>query len=87
MVWDVRAAKLAAQGPDYELTEGEKGSLRFRRSIFAIREIKAGEPFTEENLRVIRPGYGIAPKYYKDLLGKAAKRDIGRGEPLLPEDL
>ena len=87
MVTNVRNAKKAIAGPDYELTEGEKSSTVFRRSIFAISDIKAGDKFTEENIRVIRPGYGIAPKHFKDLLGSGSVRDIKRGEPLTEEDI
>lgn len=82
MVRDVRNARLIARGPDYTLTEGEKASTVFRRSIFAVRDIKAGEEFTEENIRVIRPGYGMKPKHYKDLLGSRCKKDICAGSPL-----
>lgn len=82
MVRDVRNAKLIAQGPDYTLTEGEKASTVFRRSIFAVRDIKAGETLTEENIRVIRPGYGMKPKYYKEMVGKKTAVDIKRGYPL-----
>ena len=87
MVSDVRNTKKAIVGPEYALTDGEKASTIFRRSIFAVKDIKAGESFTEDNIRVIRPGYGIAPKHYRSLVGKAAKRDIKRGEPLLDSDL
>lgn len=87
MVSDVRNANIISQGPCYELTEGEKDSTVFRRSIFAIKDIEAGEAFTQENIRVIRPGYGIAPKYYRGLIGKASNRSIKRGEPLVMGDL
>jgi sialic acid synthase SpsE len=87
MVTDVKNARKAAQGPDYSLTEGEIASTAFRRSIFAVADIKEGEPFTAENIRIIRPGNGIPPKYFGGLLGKAAKRSIRRGEPLVMDDL
>lgn len=87
MVTDVRNAKKAIAGPDYNLTEGEKNSTVFRRSIFAIKDIKAGDKFTEENIRVIRPGYGIAPKHFRSLLGNTSVRDIKRGEPLTEGDI
>ena len=87
MVTDIRNAQKAVQGPDYELTEGEKSSTVFRRSIFAIKDIKAGDKFSEENIRVIRPGYGIAPKHFAGLLGNESVRDIKRGEPLTEEDI
>ena len=87
MVRDVRHAKLAMERSNYELTEGERASTVFRRSIFAVREIRPGETFTEENVRIIRPGFGLAPKYYRDLLGKTSHRTIERGEPILVDDL
>lgn len=91
MVRDVRTAGIIAQGSqgegDYSLTEGEKASLVLRRSIFAVRDIGAGEVFTEDNLRVIRPGYGVKPKYMRALLGKKSKRNIRRGEPIKEQDL
>ena len=52
-----------------------------------MADIPEGEAFTEENLGVIRPGYGIAPRYYKTLLGKKSRRFLRRGEPLTMEDL
>lgn len=87
MVKDVRNAKMIASGPCYELTEGEKASTAFRRSLFAVKDIKAGEEFTEENIRSIRPGYGLPPKNYSSLIGRKSKRDIGYGEPIKEEDL
>ena len=86
MVTDVRNASMAVKGPDYELTQGEKDSTVFRRSIFAVEDIRQGEEFTKENIRVIRPGYGLAPKYYKDILGKKSTEDIKRGTPLKEGD-
>lgn len=82
MVRDVRNARLIAQGPDYTLTEGEKASTVFRRSIFAVKNIKAGEKFTEENIRVIRPGYGLKPKHFKEVVEKKSIIDINRGYPI-----
>ena len=87
MVEDVRNAKKIMAGPDYELTAGEKASTAFRRSIFAVEGIKKGEEFSEENISIVRPGYGLAPKYFHDLIGKKATRDIGRGEPITKADL
>lgn len=82
MVLDVKNAKRIMQGPDYSLTKGEESSTVFRRSIFAIKDIKAGETFTEDNIKVIRPGYGMKPKYYRETIGKKASCDIERGWPL-----
>ena len=86
MVKDINNALLIKQGPTYELTDKEKASTIFRRSLFAVKDIAEGEPFTEENVRSIRPGYGIAPKHLKEMLGKPAKRSLKRGEPIT-EDL
>ncbi len=83
MVKDVHAAKIIAQGPNYELTLGEKNSTIFRRSIFAIDNIKKGELITEDKIKVIRPGYGMKPKFYNSIIGKKAIMDINRGEPIL----
>ena len=87
MVEDVKNAKLIAQGPVYELTQGEKASTVFRRSIFAVADIEPGDEFTEDNIRVIRPSNGISPKYYGEILGKKCERKIKRGEPLIMSDL
>lgn len=82
MVEDVKNAKSIAQGPDYQLTDGEKDSLKFRRSLFAVKPIKKGEQFTAENVRSIRPSYGLHTRYLKEIIGKTADRDIPFGEPL-----
>ena len=63
-------------------TEKEKASLVFRRSLYVVADVKAGEKLTSENVRAIRPGNGIAPKFYDEVIGKTAKRDIARGTPL-----
>ena len=86
MVQDIQAAKRIAQGPDYSLTPGEKSSLVFRRSLFAVKAIQKGEPFTESNIRSVRPSSGVPPKFYRSLLGKKAVRDIAPGTPLQEED-
>jgi N-acetylneuraminate synthase len=65
----------------YSRTDNEKGSLTFRRSLFVVKDVQAGETFSEENLRSIRPGNGLSPKYYDLVLGKTAKRDISKGTP------
>lgn len=63
-------------------TAGEKQSLVFRRSIYIAENLKAGEILTVENLRCIRPGLGLPPKYYENVLGKRVNRDVKRGTPL-----
>jgi len=67
---------------NYGATLQEKKSMQFRRSLYVVREMKAGEVFTEENLRTIRPGLGLEPKYYENLLGKKISRDVKRGTPV-----
>ncbi len=63
-------------------TKEEVNSLQFRRSIYISKDIKAGEVLTKENIKVIRPGFGLDPKYYDILLGKQMKRDLNMGTPL-----
>lgn len=71
----------------YGPTEKEKASLKFRRSIYVAENIAAGEEFTEKNIRIVRPGYGLEPKYYPTLLGKTAKKSYEMGTPIKFEDL
>ena len=66
----------------YGPTKSEVGSFQFRRSIYAAEDIKKGETFTSNNIRIVRPGYGIKPKYYKSLLGKKADKDFKFGDPI-----
>lgn len=82
MVKNIRIAEKALGKMDFSLSDREKTSRVFRRSIFVVEDIKKGEKFTEENIKIIRPGYGINPKYYKQILGNVAKIDIKKGEPL-----
>ena len=82
MVQDVNNACQIAKGPDYSLSPKEQSSTVFRRSLFAVKDIKVGDEITIENVRSIRPGNGIAPKYLKEMLGKKAKSSIKRGEPI-----
>lgn len=66
----------------YGPTGGQKGSIVFRPSLFVIEDIKAGEKFTEKNVKITRPGYGLLPKHLPEVLGKHAARDIERGTPI-----
>jgi len=66
----------------YGPTEQEKASLKFRRSLYITENMKAGEVLTKENLRVIRPGYGLPPKYFDLLLGKRVIKNVKKGTPL-----
>ncbi|MFY0593240.1 pseudaminic acid synthase [Roseivirga sp.] len=66
----------------YEILQDERASLRFKRSVYVVKDIKAGEAFTEKNIRIIRPGDGMEPKYYEKMLGKTARKDMTRGTAL-----
>lgn len=67
---------------NYGATEKEKSSLMFRRSLYIAKDMKAGDAFTPENLRAIRPGFGLPPKYYETLLGRQVKQDVSKGTPV-----
>ena len=56
--------------------------MQFRRSLYVVEDMKAGDVITEKNMRCIRPGLGLAPKYHDMLLGKRVNRDIERGTPV-----
>ena len=66
----------------YELKPAEKANMIFRRSIYVVKDIAAGEEFTRENIRIIRPGYGLAPKHYQSILGKKAKVALSKASRL-----
>lgn len=69
-------------GVSYNILDSEKNSLRFKRSIYVTAGIKEGETFSEDNLRIIRPGDGLHPRYFTELLGKKAGKDILFGTPM-----
>jgi N-acetylneuraminate synthase len=66
----------------YGATKAETNSLAFRRSLYIVKDMRAGEQLTADNLRAIRPGFGLPPKFYDESLGKAVKQDVKRGTPL-----
>jgi N-acetylneuraminate synthase len=82
LVCDIRTAWKALGRVTYERQPSEIASLVFRRSIYAVRDIAAGEVFNRENIRTIRPGYGLEPKHFDTLIGRKATRSISRGTPL-----
>lgn len=83
MVKAVRQAEAALGQVNYELTDKVKKSrLSTGRSLFITQDVKAGETITKDNIRSIRPGYGMPPQYYEQILGKTFKEDILRGTPL-----
>lgn len=82
MVSAIRNVEKALGKIKYEPTAREEESLVFRRSLFVAADMKAGEAFTPHNLRCIRPGYGLHPKYYEQVIGKRAAKNLFGGKPL-----
>jgi pseudaminic acid synthase len=87
MVEAVRTTESALGEVRYGPTRAEADTLIFRRSLFVVNDIKAGEAFTADNVRSIRPGHGLAPKHMQEVLGGRAMRDITKGTPLAWSDL
>ncbi len=82
MVADIRRTESALGTPFYGVAEGEESSMVFRRSVFAVEDIPKGGTFTAQNTRIIRPGYGVKPKYFEDILTMEAAEAIQRGTPI-----
>jgi len=87
MVEQVREVEQAMGTVCYGITSQEESNACFRRSLFVVQDIAAGEALTPENIRSIRPAYGLKPKHYQEVLGRTAKRALKRGTPLSFEDL
>jgi pseudaminic acid synthase len=87
MVNQVREVEKALGKVSYGVSKQEETNACFRRSLFVVEDIAKGEVITPDNIRSIRPAYGLKPKYYKEVLGKHAARDLKRGTPLSFEDL
>jgi len=79
---DSRTAWQALGQVNYERTEAEKGNVKFRRSLYVVKDIAKCEKLTPHNVRSIRPGFGMPPKCYEQVLGKTATRNISKGTPL-----
>jgi sialic acid synthase SpsE len=82
LVVETERASQALGSIHYGRTSAEEKSLVFRRSLYIAEDMQVGEVLTPENLRAIRPGYGLPPKYYSQLIGKKVNRDIQRGTPI-----
>ena len=82
LVKGARTTFAALGSADYGHAASERGNMVFRRSLYAVADIAAGEELTHANVRSIRPGYGLAPKYLPELLGRRATRAIARGTPM-----
>lgn len=82
LVRETDSAFKALGQPSFKLQKAEQGSRIFKRSIYVARDIRAGELFTTDNLRIIRPGDGLQPKFFDQVLGKKSSQDIKAGHPL-----
>lgn len=82
MVKSIRDAEKAIGQPNYILDPEDLNNKKFARSLFVVKDIRKGELFTTENIKSIRPGIGLHPKYYFEILGKKAKIDLKKGTPL-----
>ncbi|ODS35509.1 pseudaminic acid synthase [Candidatus Altiarchaeales archaeon WOR_SM1_SCG] len=82
MVKSVRDVEKALGKVSYELSEKVKKSKVFARSLFVVKDMKEGELITGENVRSIRPGYGMHPKYLTEIIGKKTRKDVKKGTPL-----
>lgn len=80
MVKAVREAEKAVGSVNYDLTEKQASGRDFSRSLYVVKDIQKGETFTTENVRSIRPGYGLHPKFLSDILGKTANQDLRKGD-------
>lgn len=87
LVLETERAWQALGQVNYSPTGNEKKSLQFRRSVYVIKDVSAGEAFTPKNVRIIRPGYGLEPKYFERVLRAKAARALKRGHALQFEDL
>ena len=82
LVSDCRDAWDALGSVHYEDVDAEAASRDHRRSLYVVEDVRVGEALTEANVRSIRPGFGMPPKHYFEVLGRRAVRDLKRGEPL-----
>ncbi|HEY3694701.1 pseudaminic acid synthase [Phenylobacterium sp.] len=82
LVADAKAAWRALGRAHYDLLGSERGNLQFRRSLYLMADVKAGQPLTRADVRSIRPGLGLAPEHLAEVVGRKAARDLHRGEPL-----
>lgn len=82
MVGAVRKAEQMIGVAEYEMTEKKKKSREFSRSLFIVEDVKEGDVLTEKNIRSIRPGFGMHPKFLKEVLGKKFSSNYEKGTPL-----
>ena len=84
---DVKTAWEARGKVNFARTNAESSNVIFRRSLYVVEDVRKGEPLSERNIRSIRPGYGLPPKHYDEMLGRVAARDLSFGSPLSWDDV
>lgn len=84
---DTKTARKALGQVDYGRKSSELGNVKFRRSLYFVKDMKAGDVITEDCIRSVRPGYGLAPKYFKELIGKKMKKDLQANSAVTKESL
>ena len=82
MVDAVRLTETMLGKVDYEMTEKKKKSREFSRSLFVVQDVNSGDSITEQNVKSVRPGFGMHPKYFDKIIGKVFLKDVRRGKPL-----
>jgi N-acetylneuraminate synthase len=82
LVEESERAYLSLGKVTYGILEDERKSLNYKRSIYIVKDMEAGDSFTEENIRIIRPGHGLAPKFYETVIGKKVNKTVKRGTAL-----
>jgi N-acetylneuraminate synthase len=84
---DSKTAWAALGKVDYGRKSSEQGNVQFRRSLYFVEDMRAGDIITPKSVRSVRPGFGLAPKYYESLIGTRVKHDIARCTPVRVEDV
>lgn len=82
LVAETERAWQAVGGVHYGPTDAEQSSLQFRRSLYVAEDMRAGDVFTVESLRIVRPGHGLAPKHFDEIIGRRIARDAAKGTPV-----
>ncbi len=82
-----KTAWLAMGNVDYGRKSSEKSNVKFRRSLYFVKDMCKGDIITEDSIKSVRPGYGLQPKYYKYVIGKKIVSDVFRGQPLTFESI
>ena len=77
-----KVARKSIGSINYSRKESEKGNIVFRRSLYSVKDIKSGEIISKKNVKSIRPGYGLLPKYLDEIVGRKASQDISKGTPI-----